>query len=169
MPRSIACWRMSRVGGAAEHEAARVLVDDEQLVDAAAAPVAGAAALVAALAAVERGAGGARMPRASRSARDGVSGTRQLGADAAHEPLGQHALEHRGDQVVLHAHVEQARDGARGVVGVQRGEDQVAGERGLDGDLGRLEVADLADHDDVGILADDVAQARWRRSGRSSA
>ena len=44
------------------------------------------------------------------------------------------------------------------VVGVQRREHQVAGERGLDGDLGGLEVADLADHDDVGVLAQEGAQ-----------
>ena len=30
---------------------------------------------------------------------------------------------------------------------------------GLDGDLGRLQVADLADQDHVGVLAQDVAQA----------
>ena len=35
---------------------------------------------------------------------------------------------------------------------------EVAGERGLDGDLGGLEVADLADHDDVGVLAQEGAQ-----------
>ena len=34
------------------------------------------------------------------------------------------------------------------------------GERSLDRDLGRLEVADLADHDDVGILAHDVPEPR---------
>ena len=41
---------------------------------------------------------------------------------------------------------------------MQRAEDEVAGERRLDGDLGGLEVADLADHDDVGILAQEGAQ-----------
>ncbi len=44
------------------------------------------------------------------------------------------------------------------VVGVQGGEHQVAGQRGLDGDLGGLVVADLADHDDVGVLAQEGAQ-----------
>jgi hypothetical protein len=38
---------------------------------------------------------------------------------------------------------------------VQRREDQVAGERGLDGDLGGLEVADLADQDDVVVMGID--------------
>jgi hypothetical protein len=36
----------------------------------------------------------------------------------------------------------------------------VAGERGLGRDLGRLEIADLADEDDVGILAQQRAQHR---------
>ena len=40
---------------------------------------------------------------------------------------------------------------------------QVAGQRGLDGDLGRLAVADLADQDDVGVLAQDRAQAGGER------
>ena len=35
----------------------------------------------------------------------------------------------------------------------------MAGQRRLDGDLGGLGVADFADHDDVGILAHDRAQA----------
>ena len=45
-----------------------------------------------------------------------------------------------------------------GVVGVQGGEHQVAGQRGLDGDLRGLQVADLADHDDVRVLAQEGAQ-----------
>ena len=44
------------------------------------------------------------------------------------------------------------------VVGVQRREHEVAGERGLDRDLGGLEVADLADHDDVRVLPQERAQ-----------
>ena len=41
------------------------------------------------------------------------------------------------------------------VGGVQRREHEVAGERRLDGDAGGLGVADLADEDDVGVLAQD--------------
>ena len=36
----------------------------------------------------------------------------------------------------------------------------MAGQRGVDGDVGGLAVADLADHDDVRVLAQDVPQAR---------
>src|SRR5690606_3155398 len=38
------------------------------------------------------------------------------------------------------------------------GEHEVAGEGGLGGDLGGLEVANLADEDDVGVLAEQGAQ-----------
>ena len=48
---------------------------------------------------------------------------------------------------------------AGGVGGVQRGQHEVAGERRLDGDPGGLHVADLADQDDVRVLAQDRAQA----------
>ena len=70
----------------------------------------------------------------------------------AHQPLRQHHVQRRADQVRLDAHVDQPRDGRAGVVGVQGAEDQVAGQRGLDGRPGGLLVADLADHDDVGVL-----------------
>ena len=43
----------------------------------------------------------------------------------------------------------------RGVGGVERREHEVAGEGGLHRDPGRLGVADLADEDDVGVLAED--------------
>ena len=36
---------------------------------------------------------------------------------------------------------------------------EMTGQRGLDSDLGRLQVAALTVEDDVGILADDMAQA----------
>ena len=42
---------------------------------------------------------------------------------------------------------------------VQGAEDQDAGEGGADADPGGLVVADLADHDDVGVLAEHRPQA----------
>jgi hypothetical protein len=45
-----------------------------------------------------------------------------------------------------------------GAVGVQRAQHQVAGQRGLDGDARGLLVADLADHDHVGVGAQEGAQ-----------
>ena len=45
------------------------------------------------------------------------------------------------------------------LVGVQRREHHVAGQRRFDGGLERFDVANLADHDDVGILPQNRAQA----------
>ncbi len=80
-------------------------------------------------------------------------------ADGAHQALGQDAVE-RGDEVVgLDAHVEEAAQHVDHVVGVDGGEDKVAGERGVDGDLRRLLVANFADQDLVGVVAQNGAQA----------
>ena len=43
---------------------------------------------------------------------------------------------------------------------MQRGQNEMAGERRLDGDLRRLEVPNLSDEHDVGILAQERAQRR---------
>ena len=61
---------------------------------------------------------------------------------------------------MLDAHVRKAGDGAGSVIGVQGAEHQVAGERRAHGDLRGLEIADFSDHDDVRVLANNVAQAR---------
>ena len=82
----------------------------------------------------------------------------QLAAQPARQALRDDQA-HRGrDRVGLDAHVDQARQGLRRVVGVQGGEHQVAGLRRLDGDLGGLQVADFADHDHVRVLAQEGAQ-----------
>ena len=88
-----------------------------------------------------------------------VEGLAGLRVQDAHQALGQHADEARGEQKGLDTHVPQARDGTDRGVGVERGEHQMSGQARLYGDLGGLEVADLADHHDVGILAQDGAQA----------
>src|SRR6056297_395542 len=58
----------------------------------------------------------------------------------AHQTLGQHADEAGGQQEWLDAHVAQAGHRAHGRVGVQGREHEVAGQRCLHGDLGRLQV-----------------------------
>ena len=87
-------------------------------------------------------------------------------ADPAHEPLGEHPLHGRGQQVRFNPHVHEARDGARGIVGVQGAQHQMAGERSLDGDLGRLEIADFTDHHDIRILSEKSAQGPGERQAR---
>src|SRR5699024_9856038 len=54
-------------------------------------------------------------------------------------------------------------EGFRRTVGVQGRQYQVTGLRGLDGDLGGFQVADLTDHDDVGVLAQKRAQRVGKR------
>jgi hypothetical protein len=53
--------------------------------------------------------------------------------------------------------VEDARHGLGGVVGVERGEDEMAGFGGGEGGSHGFGVAHLADEDDVGVLAEDGA------------
>ena len=52
---------------------------------------------------------------------------------------------------------------AGGVVGVQRAEHHVPGQRRLDGDFGRFQVADFADQDLVRVLPQDRPQALGER------
>ena len=80
-------------------------------------------------------------------------------AEHAHEALGEHGFERGGDEIRLDAHVHQPRHRAGRVVGVQRGENQVAGQRRLHGDLRRFLVADFADENHVRVVAQDRAQA----------
>src|SRR5258708_24792533 len=92
-------------------------------------------------------------------------GSFAVGADHAHQALGHDAIE-RGNKVIwLDAHIDEAADDVGNVVSVHGGENQVAGERGLDGDLRGFLVANFANHDLVGVVAQNVAQAA--REGQS--
>ncbi len=148
-------------GGGADHDhLADLLVELHDLEEADAALVAGVVALVAALGLEDlQGLGllGSEADLDQRLGRDLGDGL-AVGAQAADQPLGLDQAQRRGHQEGLDAHVDQAGDGRRGVVGVQGGEHQVAGQGGLDGDVGGLEVADLAHQDDVGVLAHEGAQ-----------
>ena len=132
----------------------------EDLEDAATAPVPRAAAVAAALAAAQ----GHRAPIAGREA--GLEqilglhleGFGALVADHLHQSLGEAAEQGRGDHERLQAEVAQAGDGGDRVVGMQGGKDEMPGHRRLHGMGGGFVVADLADHDDVRVLAQDVAQ-----------
>src|SRR5262245_36775973 len=84
-------------------------------------------------------------------------------AEQADQPLSENAVEGRNEIIRLDAHINKAPDHVNDVVGVNGGEDQAAGERGVDGDLRGLLVADFADHDLVGVVTQDAAQAPGER------
>ncbi len=80
-------------------------------------------------------------------------------AKQAHQALGQHRQQARGEQKRLDTHILEAGDGTDGGVGVQGGKYQVSGEGGLHGDLPGLEISYLTDHHHVRVLAQDRPQA----------
>ena len=103
---------------------------------------------------------------AQHGALAGIKGVR-LGAafaDAPHQALRQDAAQAGGHKERRRAHVEQARDGRDRIVGVQRGQHQVAGHGGAQTDFGSLLVAHFADQNNVRVLAQHRAQhARERQ------
>ena len=138
------------------HQAGEGLIAGEQFIDAAAPVVAGVRTFRTARRGVER----IGAARADALAFDGGGGVRRaaLRAEAAHEALGEHAAQRGGEQERFNAHVNQTGDGAGGIIGVQRGEHEVAGETGLHGNLRGFQVADFANHDDVRVLPQNGAQ-----------
>ncbi len=92
-----------------------------------------------------------------------VTGLLAVLADPPHQPLRQHAVERRDELVGLDAHVQEPAEHVDDVVGVDGREHQVAGERRLNRDLRGFRVADFADHDLVGVVAQDRPQAARER------
>ena len=86
------------------------------------------------------------------SAPVGLSGSLHLGQTTRTRRCAMMAMTRGGDQERLDADIDQTCNSAGRIVRVQRTENQVSSQRGLDGDLGRLLVADFADQDDVGGL-----------------
>src|SRR5262245_39688649 len=84
-------------------------------------------------------------------------------ADIAHQPLRHDSLDGARHEERLHAHIDQSREGAWRIVGVQGAEHQVTGERRLNGVFGCLQVADFADQDHVRVVPQDAAQRRAER------
>ena len=76
----------------------------------------------------------------------------------AHQALGQNTQQRGAEQERLNAHVGEAGDRTGRVIGVQCGQHQVASHGGLDGNLRGFKIANLTNHDDVGILSQDGAQ-----------
>src|SRR5687768_1328796 len=63
-----------------------------------------------------------------------------------------------GDKKGFDAHIHQAGDSRRSIVGVEGGKHEVAGELSIDGDFRRFEVADFADQNDVRVLTQERSQ-----------
>ena len=147
-------------GRAGEDELADLFGDLEDLDERDAALVAGVVALLAALALHDLH--GLRVLRREAEGDEDLRRDfrRRLAvrADAPDEALRRDEDDGRRDEVRLDAHVHEAVDRGGRVVRVERREHEVARERGLDRDLGRLEVADLADEDDVRVLPQERAQ-----------
>src|SRR5713101_1093806 len=81
-----------------------------------------------------------------------------FGTNHAHQALRHDAIQ-GGDEIIrFNTHVDEASNDVGHVVGVDGGEDQVAGESGLNGDLRGFLIADFADHDLVRIVAQDGTQ-----------
>jgi len=154
MPLARACASSS-----ASEERSRLVVDEKQLENSGAALVSGRAARIAAGSPEQFGHGvavGALKQLALGSV--GRMCAPACGTQVPHKPLSEHAEQARGDEERLDPHVDQPHHGTGGVVGVQGREHQVPGETRLHRDLRGLQVADLADHDHVGVLAQDGAQ-----------
>ncbi len=86
-----------------------------------------------------------------------------MAAERADQPLRQHRLQRARHEERLDAHVEQARRRRHRVVRVQRAENQVARERGVDRDFGRLQIANFADQDHVRVVPQKAAELPCER------
>ena len=82
-----------------------------------------------------------------------------LGADTSHKPLRKTMLRAPPQSIRLDSHIDETSDCRRCVVRMERAEHQVPGQRRLDGGSRRFVVADFTDHDDVGVLSQQRAQA----------
>jgi hypothetical protein len=87
-----------------------------------------------------------------------VIGLALLRAHLAQQPLCNDAVEAVGDEHRREFELAKQVDGGGGVAGVQRAQHLRAGQRRAGCDVRRFRVANLADHDDVRILAEHAAQ-----------
>jgi dipeptidase E len=98
--------------------------------------------------------------------REDAAGEGAVGGAAADEALSEDAADGGGEGEGFDTEVEEAREDEGGAAGVDGGGDEVAGEAGLERDGGGLAVADLADEDDVGVLAEEGAEGAGDREAR---
>lgn len=73
-------------------------------------------------------------------------------AELPDQALGDDCAQGRAQQEGLDTEIQQPRHGCGGRLRVQRGQNQMTGESRVDRHMGGFGVADLADHDDVGVL-----------------
>jgi exodeoxyribonuclease VII large subunit len=84
---------------------------------------------------------------------------RAMLAGHAHKALRNRKAERRCDQERVDLHVQQARDHADAIIGMDGRENHMASQSRLHRHLGGFRVTALADHDNIGILTQDGAQA----------
>ena len=84
-------------------------------------------------------------------------GTLAVRTNPSQQALGWDRHDRRGDQKRFDPHIDQTGGGARRIVRMQGGKDQVSGEGGMNGDLRRFAVSNLADHDDIRVLSENRA------------
>ena len=75
----------------------------------------------------------------------------------------QDAIESRDKIVWVDAHIQEPAKNVDDVVGVNRREDEMACERRLNGNLGRLHIANFSDHDLVRVMTENRAEAAGER------
>jgi len=74
-----------------------------------------------------------------------------IDADPLAEALREHSMHGIGEVEGIASQVEEADHSLDRPIRVQCAQDQVAGQRGLDGDIGRFLVPHLTDHDDIRV------------------
>lgn len=82
-----------------------------------------------------------------------------LGAESPNKALGEDRVQGRADEEGLESDVDETSDRTGGVVGVEGAEDEVAREGCLDADVSGFFIADFAQEDDVGVLAEEGAES----------
>ena len=81
-----------------------------------------------------------------------------LRAQPANEPLGHDPFDGAGDQERFDSHVDDPGERTGRIVGVERAEYRVTGQRSLDGVFGRFSIPNFTDEHDVWVMPKDASQ-----------
>ena len=79
--------------------------------------------------------------------------------DTAHQPLSYDTSQSGSYKERLYTHIDQSRDRACSIVGMQGTENQMACQCGVNADSGRFNVTNLTDHNYIRVLAQNAAQS----------